>query len=414
MASNKEVEFNPLSPEILNNPISALAEVREATPVYKVPSMGIYMVTRYDAIQEVLKKPTLFSNAHLASVFSRSESPEVKAVRAEGYDDGHSVPVLDPPEHTSYRRMWNDVFFPRFRKLNEPITKVVNDYIDEFSTERPVDFVEEFAGPVSVGVMAETLGLPRSDVGILKRFADLGVEAMGGTLTLEEELERVRFTVNFQNYIVENIEKRKTDGTDNLLSDISKATMDGEPIVMADKLAMASALLTAGTETTSKMIATGLKLLLDHPDQFEAVLEDRSLVPNLVEEVLRHEGPVKGLFRIALEDTEVAGIPIPKGAHLQLMWMSANRDEKQFEQADVFDVRRKNARKHLAFGGGIHNCIGSPMARMEGEIAFNILFDRVHDIRLSDKNDFARAPSAIMWGLKHLYIDIGSIDPRID
>lgn len=404
------VAFDPFDPETLEDPHPGLRILRDEQPVYRVPDspMELYMVTRYEDIQYVTKHPELFSNAPLASGFvrRRGDDPEFAELYSRSLGQGHSLPSMDPPDHNVYRRLWNSVFVPRFKRLEHDVRRICNEFVDEFADRGEADLVQEFAGPVTVAIMAATLGLPREDVPMLKRYADLGVASLGGTLTRDQELENLRFTVEFQQHIVAAVEARAEAPQDDLLSDIVQAELGGEPLPLADQMAMVGALLTAGTETTTKMVGTGMRLLLDHPDQLGAVRDDRSLLGNLVEEVLRHEGPVKGLFRMAIADTEVGGVAIPEGALVQLMWLSGNRDERHFRDADTFDVRRQKAREHVAFGGGIHSCIGAPLARMEGRIAFDVLLDRLPAVRFAPgRNDFRHEPSAILYGLEHLWVE---------
>ncbi len=404
-----DLAFNPFDPETLEDPFPGLARLRREEPVYKVPgvAMDLYMVTRYDDVEFVTKHPELFSNAPLASGFVRSyhDDPEFAALHDEIFEGGHSLPSLDPPEHTVYRRLWNSVFVPRFKRLDVVVRDICNEFVDGFVDRGEADLVTEFAGPVTVAIMAAMLGLPRADVPDLKRYADLGVATLGGALSREQELENRRFTAAFHRHVADEVRNRASSAGDDLLSDIVKATLDGKPLPVADQLAMVGALLTAGTETTTKMVATGMRLLLEHPDQLRAVIDDPSLVATLVEEVLRYEGPVKGLFRLALADVEVGGVTIPKGALVQLMWMSANRDERQWASADNFDVRRTEARLHFGFGGGIHTCLGAPLARLEGRVAFDVLLQRLPGLALAPgRNDFRHEPSAILYGLEHLWV----------
>lgn len=404
-----DTTFNPFDPETLENPFPGFAALREERPVYKVPDvpMELYMVTRYDDIQYVTKHPELFSNAPLASGFVRAydDDPEFAALRDEVFEGGHSLPSMDPPDHTVYRRLWNSVFVPRFKRLEPTVRDICHEFVDGFVERGEADLMQEFAGPVTVAIMAATLGLPRDDVPMLKRYADLGVATLGGALTREQELENRRFTSGFHRRIADEVRNRASAPGDDLLSDIVRVTLDGKPLPVADQLAMVGALLTAGTETTTKMVGTGMRLLLEHPDQLEAVRADASLLPNLVEEVLRYEGPVKGLFRQALDDVEVGGVAIPEGALVQLMWMSGNRDEQHFPAADAFDVRRPSAREHLGFGGGIHTCLGAPLARLEGRVAFEVLIQRLPGLALAPgRNDFRHEPSAILYGLEHLVV----------
>ena len=167
-----------------------------------------------------------------------------------------------------------------------------------------------------------------------------------------------------------------------------------------------SQILVAGNETTTSVIAGAMLLLLQHPEQMQALQADCALIPNCIEEALRIESPVQGLFRTAKVDTELSGVKIPAGARLVVMYGSGNRDNEQFPQGDQFDIRRANAKEHLAFGEGVHYCLGAPLARLEAKLAFETLFTRLRNIRLAtDKNDFTHTPSFILRGLKTLHLE---------
>jgi cytochrome P450 len=169
---------------------------------------------------------------------------------------------------------------------------------------------------------------------------------------------------------------------------------------------MLQQLLVAGNETTTNLIASAMMLLLQHPAQMEQVRQDHSRVPNLIEEALRVESPVQGLFRMAKVDVEIGGVKVPANSRLVLMYASGNRDDTQFPEAEQFDVCRANAKDHLAFGLGIHYCLGAPLARLEGKIAFETLLSRLQNIRLAPgENNFAHTPSFILRGLQVLYVE---------
>jgi cytochrome P450 len=214
-----------------------------------------------------------------------------------------------------------------------------------------------------------------------------------------------------QRYMAERCRERETDPRDDLLSDLVQARFDsgeraGEQLSMPELLNVIEQLLVAGNETTTKLIAAGMLALLEHPAQMAAVLADRSLIPNLVEEALRYESPVQMLPRVAKVDVEVGGVAVPAGSILMMMYGCANRDDAKYPGAEAFDITRDNARTHLAFGQGPHFCPGAALARSEARIAFELLFDRCADWALDTSVDAPthRELSMTLRGLSALHL----------
>lgn len=226
-------------------------------------------------------------------------------------------------------------------------------------------------------------------------------------ITPEREIECAKSTVEFQRYFAAKLDERRAAPQDDLLTDLINARLEGEtPLNTAEMLSILQQVLVAGNETTTNLIASAVLLLLQNPQQMAAVCADHARIPNCVEEALRFESPVQGLFRMARMDTELGGVAIPAGSRLVLMYASGNRDDQEFPQAERFDVYRANAKDHVAFGVGIHYCLGAPLARLEATVAFETLLGRLRNIRLAeDKNDYRHTPSFILRGLKALYLE---------
>jgi len=279
--------------------------------------------------------------------------------------------------------------------------------IDSFIGDGQVELVRQFAVPLPLTVIADALGVPRTDMLKFKKWSDDSVAPLGGMISHEREIECAHSTVEFQHYFAAMLEERRIHPRDDLLTDLLHARIEGETsLTMGEMLNILQQLLVAGNETTTNLIASAMMLLVQNPAQMEALRAERSRIPNLIEEALRLESPVQGLFRMAKVDVEIGGVKIPAGSRIVVMYASGNRDDGKFVEAEKFDVCRANAKDHLAFGAGIHYCLGAPLARLEGKIAFEMLLDRLTNIRFTPgKNDFTHTPSFILRGLKELHLE---------
>ncbi|HJN93237.1 MAG TPA: cytochrome P450, partial [Dehalococcoidia bacterium] len=277
-------------------------------------------------------------------------------------------------------------------------------------------FVERFAVPLPVTVIADQLGVSRDDLADFKRWSDDSVAPLGGMITRERQLECARSLVEFQTYFAQRIEERRANPQDDILSALVNAHLDVEaeadgsdtrPLDVPEMLSILNQILVAGNETTTNLLASAMLLLLQHPDQMRIVRDDPDAIEGLLEEALRLESPVQGLFRVATSDTELDGVPTPAGSRLVLMYASGNRDDAQFPAAANFDVCRADAKMHLAFGGGEHFCLGAALARLEARVAFEELLRRTTDIQLADEQgEFPHTPSFILRGLQELRVRI--------
>ncbi len=398
-------EFNPLAPETVENPFAFYAALRERAPVYQSP-LGFYIVSRYRDAVYVLNHEEIFSSRQPPGVEAQID-PEIAQVVQRGYPQIDTLLTNDPPSHTRYRALITKAFSARRVASLEPtIRAIANQLIDRFVNDRKVELMGGFAVPLPLTVIADALGVDRGDLDRFKRWSDDSVAPLGGMIGRERKLECARSVVELQNYFAARIEERRKFPRDDLLTDLVNARLEGvAALTVPEMLSMIQQLLVAGNETTTNLIGSGMMLLVHHPKEMAAVIEDRALIPNMVEEALRMESPVQGLFRVALQDCELAGVRIPRGARVAVMYASANRDEAQFPQADQFDVRRANARTHLAFGQGVHFCIGAALARLEARIAFETLLARLRNVRFASGNDFRHSPSFILRGLNALHLE---------
>ena len=407
-----------VSPEVLECPYPFFERVRNEAPVHQTP-LGFWLVSRYDDVMAVVRDTERFSSNMRNSFTAPAPSDELRAIQAEAYPSVNTLLTNDPPSHTQFRALVNKAFTPkRVAQLEGEIRQIANDLIDRWIATGRVELVTEFAVGLPLTVIADALGVDRADMPAFKRWSDDSVAPLSGMLSPERQLECARSRVEMQRYMAERCRERETDPRDDLLSDLVQARFDsgeraGEQLSMPELLNVIEQLLVAGNETTTKLIAAGMLALLEHPAQMAAVLADRSLIPNLVEEALRYESPVQMLPRVAKVDVEVGGVAVPAGSILMMMYGCANRDDAKYPGAAAFDVTRDNARTHLAFGQGPHFCPGAALARSEARIAFELLFHRCADWALDTSVDAPthRELSMTLRGLSALHLRFTPVQP---
>ena len=411
--------FNPVAPETVECPYPFYKAMRDEAPVHEIPGMGFHIVASYDLIQDVLSDPATYSSASGPGLqFLDAADVEMKEILRDGYPSRDTLLTLDPPEHRRFRSLVNRAFSARrVVGMEERIRSIVTELIDgilEFDSEAvEIDFVSRFAVPLPLTVIADALGVPRDNLDRFKRWSDDAVAPLGGMITRERRLECARSLVEFQQYFAEQLDERRASPRDDILSDLICAHLatpeDGEEayreLDTAEMLSILNQILVAGNETTGNMLSSAMLLLLEHPAHLQALREKPSLIPAMVEESLRLESPVQGLFRRTTCDTELGGTSLPAGTRLVLMYASGNRDACHFARPEEIDFDRDEPTTHLAFGRGEHFCLGAALARLEGEIAFEELLRRTKTIQLvPDRNDLSHEPSFILRGLKALHL----------
>jgi cytochrome P450 len=402
---------HPFDPAVLESPWEYFRALREQAPVFRDPFTGIFHVASYEHVLEAIRDFETFSNRFAPAMGSGSHSTgdeELDRLRAEAVSGVDTMLTADPPEHRRFRGLVNKAFTPRRVDLLEPgIAKLADELIDAFAADGRFEVLSQFSVLLPLSVIADQLGVSRADLAKLKRWTDGFTAQLSGLATGEDAREAVRRIVEFQRYFAACIEEAKRAPREDILSDLVRARLEGErPLDVPEMLSILQQLLVAGNETTAAAIAEGLLLLVEHPDQQELVREDPALVPQLVEEVLRLATPTTNMWRKAKCDAVLGGVAIPAGSMLLLRFASANRDESRFPDPDRFDVRRANATEHLAFGHGIHFCIGANLARKEMQVAFRALLSRLDGLRLSP--GFApprHKPSVLLRGLAELHLD---------
>ncbi|HEX7036968.1 MAG TPA: cytochrome P450 [Pseudomonadales bacterium] len=379
-------------------------------PIHFDPRLGFYVCSTYELMRRILRDTDSFSSVGSQTMDSlRPPPPEVVEMRRSSYPPVDTLVTNDPPAHTRIRKMVDEPFRPRrIEELKGAIREIVDETIDGFIERGECDAVAELAVPIPVTVIADMLGLARTLAPQIKIWSDASVEPLGMMVSDERLIECTRLVKEFQQFVAAELEARRRKPRDDLLSALATAKDDrGNGFSMAEMLSLTQQFLVAGNETTTNAIAAGVQLLIDHPEQRRRLEQhrDERALRTFVNELLRLEAPVQGLFRIARKDVVVDGVTLPAGSRIMLRFAAANRDPSQYPEPDTLDLERANAGTHLAFGAGIHHCIGANLAREELLQTFDALLARTRNLRyMPERNDFRHHPSMILRGLERLHI----------
>jgi cytochrome P450 len=395
--------WDAVNPAQLEDPYPIYARARRDTPVAYSERVGAWIITRYEDVCAVLKDPARFSSADVLKV--KLEPPEsVRAILAEGLPPARTLLDNDPPAHTRFRSLVNKAFVPqRVTELEPKIHAMVEELIDGFIEDGRCEFMRRFAFPLPGAAIADILGLPREDLGDLKRWCDDWMALQSATQPAPELERCAKSYLELQRYFVAAVEERSRAPRGDLMSALIRARLEGEsPLSQVELVRVIMSLLVAGHETTTHLLGNALVLLLRNPVELEALRADSSLAAGAVEEALRMDPPIQSLFRRATDDVELGGVNIPKGARVMIVFGSANRDEACFVAPDQFDIRREDAHRHLGFSRGNHFCLGASMARMEARIALARLTTRLPRLRLEQARALERIPHFFLRGYKRL------------
>ena len=396
------VQFNPLLPEVRANPYPLYHQLREEEPVHWSELLEAWVLTRYDDVSALLKDSRFSADRRKAN--NRFAQEAVKRMQEGGpLADATTMLGADPPEHTRLRGLVSKAFTPRVVEAMRPhIQEIVDSLLDDVQESGRMDIIGDLAYPLPVIVIAEMLGVPPADRDDFKRWSD-DIVATLGPLVAPEVLEQARISIQeMADYFSAVIAERRREPKEDLLSGLIAAEERGEVLSGEELLATCILLLAAGNETTTNLIGNGMLALLRHPEQLEKLRDQPSLTDSAVEEFLRYDGPVQSTARVATEQLEIRGKTIEQAQLVIALLGAANRDPEQFPNPDELDIARE-PNQHIAFGQGIHFCIGAPLARMEGQIAFETLLRRMPNPRLETEEQ-EWGGNFILRGLKRLPI----------
>ena len=401
-ASIPTLDHDWLTPAFLADPYPFYRRLRSEAPVYWSERLSSWILTRYSDVVAALREPGRLSNAgRMATLLDKL--PETLRPNLELLYQHYSVGLIfsDPPDHTRLRALVTKAFTPAMVERMRPrIQTIVSELLDAVESRGAMDVIEDFAYPLPATVICEMLGLPQSDRPQFRRWSDdiIGLLSAGADA---ERAERGQHSLrDLRDYYRRIIGERRNRPGEDLISALIQAHEHGQRLSEAELLSTSVTLLTAGQETTTSLIANGLLALLRNPDQLQLLKQNSSLMASAVEELLRYESPVQRQLRLAKEDFELEGHRIRKGEIVSPFLGAANRDPAQFPDPDRIDITRTDNR-HIAFGYGVHFCVGAPLARLEAPIAFSAMLHRLPNIRLAGEVPEYK-PDVTVRGLKAL------------
>ncbi|MEN3952696.1 cytochrome P450 [Iodidimonas sp. SYSU 1G8] len=403
-------DIDLMDPKVQENPYDAYRQLRDIG-VYHLPTNGMYVITRYDHIAEIVRNPEEFSEDLAAHAPPPTTDEEMNAIYREKGFERQPTFMLDPPNHTTYRELIDPFFFPaKLREFEPFIQQTIDALIDNFVDRGECEFVTDFGFPLPAAVITNMLGLPMEDLPKLKHYAEAWVKPFAMGLGRKEKLEATEIICEFQHYLVDQAEKKRANPDHGLLSMLVHATYKGldgteRKLTTREVLSFSETAAVGGHETTANALSSGMMLYVQNPDVQRGLAENPAAIKNYVEEVLRLESPTQGMFRATTRDVEFHGFTIPKGKIVNLRFAAANRDERMFPNADKIDINRPNAGRHMAFSQGIHHCLGAPLARIELNRAFRSLFGRLKNIRFKPGHEHPEhIPGFTLRALKDLHI----------
>ena len=388
-----------------NDPFPSYANLRAEEPVMYDERIGYWIVSRYDDVKAVFNDWETFSSEN-AQAPIRERGPQAKQImEAGGFTAYSGLSARIPPEHTRIRKIVSRAFTPRRYKVLEPAIRAnVVAQVEKMlaHSDRRGDLLADLAYDVPTITILTLIGADTAKIDTFKRWSDSRAAMTWGDLSDDEQVPHARNLVDYWQECLRLVAEAHATDRDSLVGDLVRAQGDGDPISDHEIASVCYSMLFAGHETTTTLISNAFRVLLSHADQWQTVVDDPKLIPAAIDEVLRFSPSIVAWRRKALKDTTVGGVSIPRGGQLLLVMGSANRDDGHFENAETFDISRGNAREHLAFGYGIHYCLGNMLAKLQARIAIEEVSRIAPGLRIvdSDKITFGdnlsfRAPLAV-------------------
>lgn len=422
--SSQAESFDPVYPsspdqvdllhkDVLDCPHPANKVLREQAPVWWNDKIGGFAVSRYDLIRQIIMDPKTFSSGRNQEDLPVEQEKAIRTIQVfaeKGWVPAPTLGIRDDPNHKEMRGLFDQAFrASRIKAMDPFVEETAYTLVDDFIGAGECDFVQAYAVPLPLIVIIKQLGGRIEDMWDIKRWSDAWIKRIGRMQTEEEDLRSVELEVEMQHYFQPAFERLRKEPDDTLLSDLVNVVVPEWGRPMTDNELHAEIMsdgFGGGSETTTNAISAGVKLLIENPDAWDMLKSDSDkYMRTFIEEVLRLESPAHTMVRFAQKDCELAGTHVPKGSVLYVRYTAGNRDENHFENPDKLDLERTNAASHLAFGGGVHHCMGAPLARRELYWGFKAVVDRIDEMWfLEGKNDFRHQPNFVVHALNELHI----------
>lgn len=392
-----DVDFDPFAPAYLSDPYPHFPALRDRAPFY-APSIDMWVVSRFADVDAVFRDPARFSAA-IAQDPLTPLSPEARAILAEGFRPPKVMSNLDPPEHARIRAHTTRAFSARRMTALEPTIRArANGLIDAFAGRDEVEIVSALTFPLPAITIFTMIGFPDEDLEQLKAWCGERLVMTWGKPTVDDQVRVARQMVAYWTYCKAFVERRERERADDFTSDLLRTADEDGSLAREEIASIIYGLSFAGHETTTNVLANTLRRVLETPGAWAALRADRTAIANVVEEGLRHDTSVIAWRRAAREPVTIGGTEVPAGAKLLLLLASANHDPARFPDPERFDPRRANARGHIAFGMGIHYCLGAALARLQVTIVLELLTQRFPRLALVPDQAYRFAPNISFRG----------------
>jgi cytochrome P450 len=401
--------FDPTDAVFLADPYPTLAALREEAPIFYEESLGRWFVTRHADVRACLRDRRLGRNfRHVGTEAEFGAEPLDPRRQAFWDTERWSLLWLEPPEHTRIRKLVAAAFTPRsVESLRGPADELARELLEPWLDSGRMELLRDYAQPYSIAVICRMLGVPTDRGRDLLDWSHAMVKMYEFDTSEEQAAGATQAAAEFRDYVLELIEERRREPREDMVSALVEARVDGSQLSDPEIVSTIIVLLNAGHEATVNTLGNGMRALGRHAEEWQRLVEGEVPSAAAIEELIRWDPPLQLFERWVLEDgVEIGGQAVPRGEKLSLLFGSANRDPRVFADPDRLDVGRENAAEHIGFGGGIHVCIGAPLARIELEASLRALVEQAPGLELVDEP--RRNPAFVIWGLEGLEVSLAA------